>query len=660
MAWVRVPTLTSSANNTVYLYYGYASATDQQNAPASGTPTTSASGTWMRVQRMGSLGMTSRREPTDGTPLNFNGAVGSRTNGVGQIDGADELDGVDDRVDAGSDAVLDDLGPLTISAWVKPDTYGASNAPTVIRKDSGSGSGRWLFGIDNTAPESNSLEFLKGHTTTTLDVASATGVIVIGAWQQVVATWDGSVNVSGVHLYVNGLETAYGATQAGVGTPISDAIENVVFGAAGDGTSALHGSIDEVHISNTVRSADWIQTEYNNQNSPGVGGFLASIGSEETESGGSSCGAGQTVYSTATSTTYTVPAGCDTLQVKGMGRGWRRRNQRPGDCWWCRRRWWICRRHHHRDPLGRSRDRARWRRPRWHQSRCRRWGRRNGVTAAGGGTGGNEGDSKGGGAGGGGGYAAVKRGATFLIQAAGGGGGGGGGEQSGAAGGAGGAGGGASGIVGSNGAGAGGGPGTSSSGGSAGTGGTSGSADSGGNGANGGGSNGDGGGGGWRRSLWRRRRRQKQRPIWRRRRRRRIIPRNGDEHTRDRRGRDCSRKQRRRRLWRHRQSRRRCRRSERQPRTHCFDTERLRRARGSGLQGSDCGRGQSRHCRNRPGKRLYGRRHLRRAERHDAARLPHLRVLHRARRHDPGGGDQDRVAHHEGHRYGIPHPAADR
>ena len=497
VAWVRVPTLTSSANNTVYLYYGYASATDQQNAP--GVWDANYVGVW-HLDESPANGVAGHDEstgnPTDGTPLNFNGAVGSRTNGVGQIDGADELDGVDDRVDAGSDAVLDDLGPLTISAWVKPDTYGASNAPTVIRKDSGSGSGRWLFGIDNTAPESNSLEFLKGHTTTTLDVASATGVIVIGAWQQVVATWDGSVNVSGVHLYVNGLETAYGATQAGVGTPISDAIENVVFGAAGDGTSALHGSIDEVHISNTVRSADWIQTEYNNQNSPGVGGFLASIGSEETESGGSSCGAGQTVYSTATSTTYTVPAGCDTLQVKawGAGGGGGTSGQvtaggAGGGGGYAEGTITVTPSEGLAIVLGGGG-------PGGTSPAAGDGGGGNGVTAAGGGTGGNEGDSKGGGAGGGGGYAAVKRGATFLIQAGGGGGGGGGGEQSGAAGGAGGAGGGASGIVGSNGAGAGGGPGTSSSGGSAGTGGTSGSADSGGNGANGGGSNGDGGGGG--------------------------------------------------------------------------------------------------------------------------------------------------------------------
>jgi len=30
----------------------------------------------------------------------------------------------------------------------------------------------------------------------------------------------------------------------------------------------MHGAIDEVRISNSARPADWIATEYNNQNSP--------------------------------------------------------------------------------------------------------------------------------------------------------------------------------------------------------------------------------------------------------------------------------------------------------------------------------------------------------------------------------------------------------
>jgi hypothetical protein len=37
--------------------------------------------------------------------------------------------------------------------------------------------------------------------------------------------------------------------------------------------------------------------------------------------GGGSCVASPTVYSTAVSTTYTVPAGCDTLTVKAWGAG---------------------------------------------------------------------------------------------------------------------------------------------------------------------------------------------------------------------------------------------------------------------------------------------------------------------------------------------------
>ena len=34
------------------------------------------------------------------------------------------------------------------------------------------------------------------------------------------------------------------------------------------GGQYFNGSLDEVRISNTVRSADWIATEYNNQSSP--------------------------------------------------------------------------------------------------------------------------------------------------------------------------------------------------------------------------------------------------------------------------------------------------------------------------------------------------------------------------------------------------------
>jgi hypothetical protein len=42
--------------------------------------------------------------------------------------------------------------------------------------------------------------------------------------------------------------------------------------------------MDELRISNTGRTADWILTSYNNQNSPST---FYSVGAEETDSGGS-------------------------------------------------------------------------------------------------------------------------------------------------------------------------------------------------------------------------------------------------------------------------------------------------------------------------------------------------------------------------------------
>lgn len=37
----------------------------------------------------------------------------------------------------------------------------------------------------------------------------------------------------------------------------------------GDGTYFFSGTIDELRVSSTARSANWILTEYNNQNAPG-------------------------------------------------------------------------------------------------------------------------------------------------------------------------------------------------------------------------------------------------------------------------------------------------------------------------------------------------------------------------------------------------------
>ena len=284
--------LSSTVNTDFYIYYGNAAASEPLRSSTYGKDEVWANGyvgVWHLEESPGN-GVAghddSTGNPNDGTPQNFGGA-GSTTSATGKIGGADDLDGVDDYINVGSDAVLDDLGPLTISAWIMPDTYGASGAPSIATKrDLASNAGRWLFEVDNTTPEVNTIAFVKDHVTTGLDVPSANSVLQITpvAWQHVVATWDGSINASGVLLYVDGGETLYGATISAVGAPVTDAAIDLSFGARTDGSAALHSTMDEIRVSSSARLASWIKTEFNNQNNPGVGGFLSGIESQETHS----------------------------------------------------------------------------------------------------------------------------------------------------------------------------------------------------------------------------------------------------------------------------------------------------------------------------------------------------------------------------------------
>ena len=221
-------------------------------------------------------------------------------------------------------------------------------------------------------------------------------------------------------------------------------------------------------------------------------------------SGGAGCDTTPTVYSAAVSTTYNVPAGCDTLTAKAWGAGGAGGGANVANGG---------------DGGGGG----------FAQSVLSVTGGEaltievggggaggaapvhgdggdggGGLPNTGGGQGGDGGTSNGGSGGGGGGYSAVKRASTFLVQAAGGGGGGGGSNGGSETGGAGGAGGGASGVNGSNSGSGGkfGSGGTAASGGaggatgSGGTAGTAGAANAGGDGGTTSGSGGTGGGGG--------------------------------------------------------------------------------------------------------------------------------------------------------------------
>jgi hypothetical protein len=94
-------------------------------------------------------------------------------------------------------------------------------------------------------------------------IGTSSGTISLTTWTHVAATYDGSGNYA---FYINGAPSGSGTN---LQTFSFTGSNNGVGGSTG-GPELWFGTLDEIRFSSTARSADWIATEYNNQNSPGT------------------------------------------------------------------------------------------------------------------------------------------------------------------------------------------------------------------------------------------------------------------------------------------------------------------------------------------------------------------------------------------------------
>lgn len=165
------------------------------------------------------------------------------------------LNGTTDLINFGRAAAVDDLGPLTGCAWIKPAGLGGGGFGRILAKENTGANGAWNFFVNTN----NSLKFSKDFATTDLDRTSGNNAISLsGTWQHVCVTWDGTATTSGVVLYAGG--TALSSTgTTGVGTEVSDAALNVIVGNRQNAGRAFNGNLAYVQIFSRVLSASEIQ-----------------------------------------------------------------------------------------------------------------------------------------------------------------------------------------------------------------------------------------------------------------------------------------------------------------------------------------------------------------------------------------------------------------
>lgn len=237
--WVKIPSLSSSTDTVIYVWYGNASATRPAADSTYGSQavwSSSFQGVW-HLQ-------------SDGSDSSANGydltVAGSPTNTAVKIKNGYEFDANPSRyMEKTSGTNLSFAGNRTLSCWGKSDN--ASADQTFIWFSSGNS------GIRIQDSSGYKFTWYNGDMS---DVAKQTSDTNLNF---LVGRWDGSNQT----LFVN-KTTASGGT----GTPATTGTSFYVGASSSSGTWPLDGKIDEVRVVSVARSDGWLNTEYDNQNSP--------------------------------------------------------------------------------------------------------------------------------------------------------------------------------------------------------------------------------------------------------------------------------------------------------------------------------------------------------------------------------------------------------
>ncbi|MDP9081610.1 MAG: DUF2341 domain-containing protein [Bacteroidota bacterium] len=249
LAWVTIPTLAASGNTTINLLFG------SVTAPAHNAAFHKA--TWpsdyQAVYHFNEAAYTGT--VTDGTSNGHTGTNVGMTAAdlvTGKIGNAYSFNGSSKSIAANP---VNITGSFTISAWVKLGALFLDQKIMTNQSSAAYLSGGYKLGVFSTnLPEAESgVPSTRGKTPTAPSLTS-------GTWYYV----QGVLNGTTLSVYVNGAQ--YSINSSGT-SPFS--VSNFYIGV-GEGGNQLYfnGLIDEPRVSNVSKTADWLLTEYNNQNSP--------------------------------------------------------------------------------------------------------------------------------------------------------------------------------------------------------------------------------------------------------------------------------------------------------------------------------------------------------------------------------------------------------
>ncbi|TFF93637.1 DUF2341 domain-containing protein, partial [Candidatus Thorarchaeota archaeon] len=265
VAWVKVPSLSSTTDTIITMMYGNPEA-----------PPMSSTSVWDEFEVVHHMNEDPSGTVYDSTSNNHHGTSygtqGSEDAVSGQIDGAIDFDNETQDVIGIGQIYTDDWTGFTMSAWIREDE---SRDCRVFSKS------------ETTTPSQHIITMRISGTTPTFRIWTdgtgglgnsydATGYSVnLGQWHYLVWRW--SAIDERIYAYLDG-NMILNVTHDG--DTIYDSVEVFTLGNT-DLTNSRYfdGVIDEARLTQSVRAQSWISTEYNNMNDPST---FYSVGSEST------------------------------------------------------------------------------------------------------------------------------------------------------------------------------------------------------------------------------------------------------------------------------------------------------------------------------------------------------------------------------------------
>ena len=258
IAWVRIPTLSHTSDTVLYVFYGNSAITTSQ---------ANKSAVWdSGFQEVLHLGETTGATVFDSTANANNGTKVSATSPTatpsGQIGGAQSFNGSSDFITL-PPAVTSGLTVFSTSFWTQTTDTNSNgtywNQPAFLG-DSTPGSSSGDFGI---VTNNGDLGMWSGLNSAGDNSFDSNTLINDSHWHYISAVNNGSI----IHLYLDGQDIGQTLTS---GLPLDS--YGWYLGAQhytnGGPAFFVQGSIQEFRFSNSVRTPDWIATEFNNQSSP--------------------------------------------------------------------------------------------------------------------------------------------------------------------------------------------------------------------------------------------------------------------------------------------------------------------------------------------------------------------------------------------------------